>query len=289
MFDPKKLLDVFAGAAQQMNAGQQAGQGQGAAAGGLGGVADILGQVLGQATQGVREGAGRINEATGIGTGADDALRQATGQGAEELIGKVKDLMSQNQAATGAVLGGLAAILLGTRAGRGALGTAARLGGLALIGGLAYKALQNYQAGKPLLSGRDAPTEAAPLGSGFEPAATSSEAATSYLRAMIAAAMADGGIDEREAAKIAGAFQQAGLDREAAQFLQREYANPATPEDLAAGAQSSEVAMQIYTAASLAVDPRQSSNRMFLDALAASLGVDRQLAQHIDAQAMSAS
>ena len=48
---------------------------KGAVGSGGGSLTDILGQVLGQATQGAREGATRIGEATG----ARDALGKATG------------------------------------------------------------------------------------------------------------------------------------------------------------------------------------------------------------------
>ena len=119
-----------------------------------GGIADILGQILGQATAGAKEGATRIGEATG----AKDALGRATGgQSPEELLEKLKGLVRDNpMAATGAA-GGLGGLVLGTKTGRAVAGSAVRIGALALIGGLAYKAFQNYQAGKPLITGFDRP------------------------------------------------------------------------------------------------------------------------------------
>ena len=107
----------------------------------------------------------------------------------------------------------------------------AKVGALALIGGLAYKAFQNYQGGKPLVSGVTAP-EAAPKGSGFEPAAVTNESATLYIKAMIAAAAADGRIDNAEHAKIIGSLTQAGLDDGAEEFLANELNNPASIDDL---------------------------------------------------------
>ena len=142
-------------------------------AGGAGGIADILGQVFGQAKSGVREGAGRIDQATGASDRARDAMGQLTGRSPDELVAQIKELIANNQMGAGAALGGLGALILGTGAGRSLAGSAIKLGGLALIGGLAYKALQNYQQGLPPLTGGKAaaPAQAllaAPGGSGFE-------------------------------------------------------------------------------------------------------------------------
>jgi uncharacterized membrane protein YebE (DUF533 family) len=48
----------------------------------------------------------------------------------------------------GALVGGLAGILLGTKQGRKIAGTAATVGGMALVGALAYGAYKNWQAGR---------------------------------------------------------------------------------------------------------------------------------------------
>ena len=108
--------------------------------------------------------------------------------------------------------------MLGTRAGRSIAANAARIGALAMIGGLAYKAMQNYQAGKPLITGATT-TEAAPAGSGFEPAAVTNDAAVHYIQAMIAAASADGRIDAAEHDKIIGGLSRQGLGAKPRLFL----------------------------------------------------------------------
>lgn len=250
-----------------------------------GSIADILGQVLTQATAGAKEGATRIGEATG----AKDALGRATGgQTPEQILEKLKQFVRENPwAATGAAAGAGGAIL-GTKTGRAVAGGAARIGALALIGGLAYKAFQNYQAGKPLITGI-VPAEAAPTGSGFEPAAVTNESAALYIRAMIAAAAADGRIDDAEQAKIIGGLKQAGVDAEAEEFLANELNNPASIEDLANAVSSPEEAVQVYTAARIAIEPDDNGEQQFLARLASALGVDQKLAAHIDATARSAS
>ncbi len=233
---------------------------------------DVLKQVLGQATSGVREGAGRLDEATGASGRARDAIGQATGQSPDELIAKLKDLIANNKLGAGAALGGLGALILGTGAGRALAGSAARLGGLALIGGLAYKAYQNYQQGLPPLGGAKPPSQqglvAAPNGSGFEPEAVTHESAMLYVRAMIAAAAADGRIDANERQKILGGLQQAGMNEAAQQFLTSEINNPATVEDLAAAVSSPQDAVQIYTAARIAIDVDSNAEHEFLQRLA---------------------
>jgi uncharacterized membrane protein YebE (DUF533 family) len=256
-----------------------------------GGLADILGQVLGQATQGVREGAGRIDDATGASGYARDAVGRATGRSPEDLLQQVRELIANNQMGAGAALGGLGAVLLGTSAGRSLATSAAKLGGLALIGGLAYKAYQNYQQGEPVLTGRRPQQQAllaAPAGSGFEPAAVTNEHAVLLIRAMIAAAAADGRIDASEQQKILGGLGQAGVGAAAEQFLVREANNPATIDDLADAVSSPEEAVQIYTAARITVDPDAAGEHEFLAALAERLGIDASLAAHIDATARSA-
>ena len=256
-----------------------------------GGIADILGQVLGQATQGVREGAGRIDDATGASTHARDALGRATGKSPEELVQQIRDLIANNQLGAGAALGGLGAILLGTGAGRSLAASAVKLGGLALIGGLAYKAYQNYQQGQPVLTGRQAPQQAllaAPAGSGFEPAAVTNENATLLIRTMIAAAAADGRIDAKEQQGIIGGMEQAGAGSGAREFLMREAGNPASIEELADAVDSPQEALQVYTAARIAVDPDEQEEHEFLAALADRLGIDAKLAAQVDAAARGA-
>jgi uncharacterized membrane protein YebE (DUF533 family) len=251
-------------------------------------ILEALKRALGQATEGVREGATRIDEATGASGKAREAIGEATGKTPEELIAQLRELATRNKLATGAALGGLGALLLGTRAGRSLASTAVRLGGLALIGGLAYKALQNYQQGKPILPGKaEQPPAlaAAPDGSGFEPGAVSDEAAQRYIRTMIAAAAADGRIDAAEQRKILGSLRQAGLADAAQQFLAAEIGNPATPAELASGVTSSEEAVQVYTAARIAIDLDSNEEHVFLSELAAALGIDEELAAQVDATA----
>jgi uncharacterized membrane protein YebE (DUF533 family) len=280
MFDAKKLLDLLV-------------QSGGSAAGGqnlnsmLGQVGSVVGSVFGQASAGVRQAATEIDAKTGASTKANDMLAQATGRTPTDFLTQAKELAGKNQLATGAAIGGLAAILLGTGAGRAITGTAARMGGLALIGGLAYKALQNYQAGKPLLDLGSAASELS--GQPALPAPANEQShALRLVRAMIAAASADGIVDEKERAAITGNLKAAGLDDEAASFIENEFANPADISTLAEGITSPDEAAQVYAAARLAIDPDLPEEQDFLVALAQTLKIEAGLVAHIDAAAASA-
>ena len=255
-----------------------------------GGLLDILGQILGQATSGVKDGAQRVDDATGASGQLRDILTRATGKSPEELMSQAKDLVEKNRMGAGVAAGGLGAVVLGTNTGRALVGSALKIGALALIGGLAYKAVQNYQAGKPVLGDRAQPQGLieAPTGSGYEARAVTHDTALLYIRAMIAAAAADGRIDAREQEKIMGGLRQAGIDREAEEFLAQELNNPATTADLAAAVNGDAEAVQVFTAARIAVDVDNDQEHDFLVALANDLGLDQELVAHIDATARQA-
>ena len=303
MFDAKSLLNALITAGSQMaaNAGQQTGpdgkpagglsdmlgnlasqvQGQVGAAGGIGG---LVGSVLSQATQGLQDAANQ----SGLSQKATEMLGQATGgKTPDDLIAQARDMLSGNQAASAAVLGTLGALVFGTSTGRGVAASAAKLGGLALIGGLTYKAYQNYSAGKPILAS-DKAVLPAPEGSGFEASVASNETAILFIRAMIAAAAADGAIDEAERKAIVGGLTEAGFDPAANTWLENEMANPASVDDLVDGATSAELQAQVYTAARLAINPDKRSEKDFLAGLAGALGLDAELVANIDAAAVNA-
>ena len=292
MFNAKSLLDALISAGSQ--AGGQAGQ-QGGLGGMLGGLADqvqrsgglggLAGQILTQATQGLGDAARQ----TGVQQGAGDALGRVTGgRTPDQLIEQAKGMFNSNPAIATAVLGGLGALVFGTSTGRSVAGSAAKLGGLALIGGLAYKAYQNYQAGKPLLNAAQQEVLPAPAGTGFEPQAASEATALVFIRAMIAAAAADGHIDAEEQSAILGGLKEAGLEQEAHEWLAKEMAKPASIDTLVEAAESPELAAQIYTAARIAINPDNAAEKDFLAGLAGSLGLDAELVANIDAAASAA-
>lgn len=270
------------GQSQGGGLGDILGQFQGRDGQGGGSILDSLGDILKQAAEGTREGAQQI----GQNTGAREMIEKMSGgRDPNELLKQLQDFMANNKLGTGAALGGLGALILGTQTGRAVAVNAAKLGAIALIGGLAYKAYQNYNQGQRPEPEAPVFPEAAPQGSGFEEGAVSDTAALAYLRGMIAAAAADGRLDANEQQKITANLVEAGLDRQAEEFIAREISNPATPAELAGSVSNEREAIQLYTAARLAIEVDTAAEQNFLADLAARTGMDPALARHVDATA----
>ncbi len=100
------------------------------------------------------------------------------------------------------------------------------------------------------------------------------DTAQRILRTMIAAAAADGSIDQNEAAAIRG--QLGEEDEEERAFIENELSSPATPEQLAAGVSGPQEAAQVYTAALLTVTMDSPEESRFLKQLALALKLDAQ-------------
>ena len=275
------LGGLMGGAQQQAQNAQQGVQD----AGGIGG---ILGSLLGQAAGGARDAAQDVEQATGAGSKLQEMIEQATGRKiSPDMMNQLQELIANNKMAAGAAAGGLGGLLLGTKTGRNITTTAAKLGGLALIGGLAYKAYQNYLEGKPLVQFGE-PVAVPPKNSAFNPhAGDPQQNATLMLRGMIAAAAADGTIDEDEKKAILGSVQAQGMDQDTLDFLNNEVANPADAATLAGEVQGPEQATALYTACLLAIDVNNRQERRFMDEVAETLGLDEQLVAQIEAATKS--
>ena len=192
--------------------------------------------------------------------------------------------------------GALAAVLLGTGTGRRLTGTAIKLGGLAAVGGLAYKAYQNYKNGEQPAS-PDAPSAKEPellpppTGTDFHPASApqgEGEFALMLVRAMIAAARADGHIDDEERKRIGDRLSLSGIGGEAEAFLRKELAAPLDLDALVASARTEAQKVELYTASRLAIDADTRAERGYLDLLAGRLGLADALVDHVEATVASA-
>ena len=208
-----------------------------------------------------------------------------TGSTIGEKAGQAKQLASENPLATGA----LVAVLLGTGTGRAVAGSALKLGGLAAVAGLAYTAYKNYQNGnKPGTDPAGGQQEVLPppLDNSFHPTNApqgEEEFALALVRAMIAAARADGHIDETERQRIMERAQMAGFDNEVAAFMEDELSQPVDLDSLVKAASTDAQKVELYTASRLAIEPKTRAERGYLDMLAGRLGLPDALVEHVEA------
>ena len=202
-----------------------------------------------------------------------------------------KKLLDQlvGSGAAGGFAGGLAGGALGSmlagKKGKKLAGNALKLGGLALVGGLAYKAWQSYQQGAGATSGGG--IEVPPAGGAFLPDASDAQATGSLslllARAMIAAAKADGQIDTQESQAILNQINSLDLPPEDKAFLFEEYGRPLDIQGLAGAVDSPEHAAEVYAASVLLVDPPSAPEQIYLDSLARALALETGLVQEIHA------
>jgi len=204
-------------------------------------------------------------------------------------------------------LGGLLGGLLGGGAGAGAGGGDAGLGGLlgGLLGGgspmggapqsrsgggtnyaalasLGMMAFQAYQAWQR--SQASAPQEA-PRTVDLLAGPEVEEHSHGILRALIAAAKADGRIDDAEKQMISTEIGRHTDDPQLQQWLDDEVAKPLDAKEVAQSATDPGMASEMYLASVMLVDDQQDAERNYLDELAAALQIEPELQLHLEQQA----
>lgn len=102
------------------------------------------------------------------------------------------------------------------------------------------------------------------------------------VRAMIAAAKADGGVDAAERAAIAGQLDAAGLSAEERDFVLADFDRPLTPDALAREARDPMLRARLYAAAFAGAGDITPPERAWLDALAQALKLDKAAAAAIE-------
>jgi uncharacterized membrane protein YebE (DUF533 family) len=196
-------------------------------------------------------------------------------------------------AATG-IAGALAGGMLTSKRGRKLGKKAVEIGGLAAVAGLAWMAWDRYRgggassvsAGEETAAAVDAATRA-----GFLPARTdlprSQELGLTLIRAMIAAARADGKLEGHEGDAIFRAVDDLALDADEKALLLEELSRSVDVDELVAAARTPEMAAEIYAAALLAIEVDTPAERAWLAMLAARLGLPEPLVAHLEARADS--
>ncbi len=208
------------------------------------------------------------------------------------LLGKAQEFLKtpQGNAAMNAVVLGLTKAVVNSEAGR-KLTAQAKSKGTAL-----FNRFLNKGAESPVIEGSATQIPAAPAPAALPApapapsaeAAGSGETALLVMRAMIAAAAADGRIDQDERERILGTLTRAGIDGEGVKVIEAELDRPASATDLAAAVKTPEQAVQVYTAARRIITPNTVEERVFLAHLSAALGLDPKVVAQIDALASGA-
>ncbi len=184
----------------------------------------------------------------------------------EAALEKLKTDRNTQIAAAGA--GALiAAMMLGTKGGRKFLGGTAKTGAVAGLGALAYHAWMKSQGQKT-----DSKVEPAQLGYVTAKKAEP-EFAEALVRTIVAAAWADGVLDEAERVVIDGALKESGLDKKERGILENHRPEPETMSKIAAGAVSPNHAAQLYAAACVVTGDPTAEEAVFLSKLADLLGI----------------
>ncbi|MDH5824039.1 tellurite resistance TerB family protein [Luteimonas sp. RD2P54] len=174
----------------------------------------------------------------------------------------------------GAVSGGMLGLLLGRNRTTRKLAT---YGGLAAIGVMAYRAYGEYQrqqqtsAPEPQTVDRLPPPQAE----------VHSEA---ILKAVVAAAKADGHIDARERETIEGEFRRLAGDADLQRWMHAELEKPLDPAEVARAGATPEIASEMYLASLMVADEQNYMERAYLDELARQLGLDESLKAGLERQ-----
>ena len=224
-------------------------------------IQNLLNQFMGSSSQASTS----VNSTPGIG----DALSKLTSNVPGGL-------------ASGAAAGGIMALLIGNKSARKFAGKAATYGGAAMLGGLAFKAYQNWQQN----SNPQAATPASANETAFLESSPAFE--LTLVKAMIAAARADGHIDANEQQNIFNAVERMDLSTEMKATVFELLGQPITVDELARGVDSLEQRSEVYLASCLAIDPDLPAERMYLSQLASVLQLPKELALQLQMQAQQA-
>ena len=176
----------------------------------------------------------------------------------------------------GALTGGALGLLLGKHKTTRKLAT---YGGLAAIGVMAYKAYGDYRQQQ---GGAGASTE--PQTVDRLPPPQVELHSQAILKALVAAAKADGHIDARERAVIEGEFIRVNQDAGLQQWLRAELEKPLDPAEVASVASTPEIASEMYLASLMAADEQNFMERAYLDELARQLKLDDALKARLEQQ-----
>ena len=109
------------------------------------------------------------------------------------------------------------------------------------------------------------------------------------VRAMIAAAKADGEVDPEERARIAATLRTVGAEDNAQRFVEEELAKPVDLYAITAEVRDAATAAEVYTVSLAAIQVDTEAERKYLDALALRLGLDQAAVDELNRKLVSLS
>lgn len=210
------------------------------------------------------------------GGGIGDLLGSVLGGKSGGGAGGLGSLLSG--ASGGALAAGAMGLLMGSKKARKMGGKALTYGGLAALGVVAYKAYGNWQAQQAGAPQRE------PQTLDRLPAPQAEQHSQAILKALVAAAKADGHVDARERQMIEGELGKLVQDNELQQWLEAELNKPLDPADVARAATTPEMAAEMYIASVLMVDEEHFMERAYLQELAKQLKLDPALQAELEKQ-----
>ncbi|MCY1274608.1 hypothetical protein D9M69_262570 [compost metagenome] len=178
----------------------------------------------------------------------------------------------------GALAAGALGLLLGNKSARKMGGKALTYGGLAALGVLAYKAYGNWQAQQAAAPGGE------PQTLDRLPAPQAELHSQAILKALVAAAKADGHVDARERQLIEEELAKLTQDAELRRWLDAELNKPLDPAEVARAATTPEMAAEMYLASVLMVDEEHFMERAYLEELGRQLKLDPGLKAELERQ-----
>jgi len=198
---------------------------------------------------------------------------RATGQGGSPFL--------TSDFSKGALAGGALGLLLGNKGLQKLGGGALKYGSAAALGALAYRAYGEWQQQNRGTAPQEAPRTLDRL-----PAIEAEQHSRGVLQALVAAAKADGHIDERERGLIQQELAKLADDAQTRDWLQAEIAKPLDPAEVARAATTPELAAEMYLASLLAADRQSFMERTYLEELARQLRLPAGLKETLERQAL---
>ncbi len=223
--------------------------------------------------------------------GTPDSSSNTTTRGRQAGIG---DMLSQfsnrlpEGFAGGAATGGIIALLIGSKTGRKLASKVVTYGGAALLGGMAYKAIKNWHQNDS--ASQDVDFTGNSQGSPGQDSIDATETQPpvfelTLIKAMIAAAKADGHIDAEEQRRIFDAVEKMELSAEMKGLVFDLLQQDISVADIASGVTDIAHKSEVYLASYLVIDPDQMSERIHLVNLAKALDLPISLTKQLEAEA----